>query len=609
VHLRHSNVSLRHSATTPRSGAGRLRRARGGRSARTRCLVLAVAIALGVLNAQDAPAAFGMETRSYVVPTRHGQVYLEVVHPVDENGSVGTAPTILTYSPYSGALGRNGDASRWVPRGYARATADLVGTGNSGGCWDYGGRREKESGYDLVEWIAGQSWSTGRVAMMGGSYEGTTATAVAVTDPPHLTTIVPEAAISRWYEYAYSGGIRYFLNNERPSDEGFDTPLAFDFGFAIPPPLDVADPTWADRVASTITPCDEVEHTLHGYDHDTPDYDAFWLERDYVVDADRIDVPVLVAHNWGDWNVKQEEAINLYRALVNAPEKRLYMGSRYRGHGRPSIGYAATVDRWMDHYLLEMSNGVPESVPEVTSEMADYFGALGNYAGPWPATTGVTLFAQEDRADADYQWKLGTKSPRPPKIPKSAVFSFTTGTNTESGANANPRANAQWLWFETDPLAEDVRIFGNVEVRLWSTIARTWITYTPTIVDVDPADRILGPDLLLATDSTRIPSVTRAWLDSRYRNGLSSPVAVTPGESFGMRIVAKPQDYTFRKGHLIGLALQTEILEWNVPKFDPTCTALACASVRIDWELGKTRVVLPVVDAPGDPAGLFASGS
>jgi len=170
------------------------------------------------------------------------------------------------------------------------------------------------------------------------------------------------------------------------------------------------------------------------------------------------------------------------------------------------------------------------------------------------------------------------------------------------------RCPTQWLWFESDPLAQDVRVFGNVEVRLWSTIARSWITYTPTIVDVDPADRIAGPGQLLATNSTRIPSVTRAWLDSRYRNGLSSPVPVTPGESFGMRIVAKPQDYTFRKGHLIGLALQTEILEWNLPKPDPTCTTAACTSVRIDWELGKTRVVLPIVDAPADPAALFGPG-
>jgi predicted acyl esterase len=242
----------------------------------------AALILLGV-GAAPASAAYGLATRSYVVPTRHGLVYLEVVHPVDASGALVQAPTILTYSPYS-VLGRNGDGGRWVPRGYARAYADVVGTGNSGGCWDYGGVGEKESGYDVVEWIAAQEWSTGRLAMMGGSYDGTTATATAVMRPPHLTTIVPEAAISRWYDYAYSGGIRYSDNNEDPSDEGLDTPLGFDFGLAIPPPLDATDPTWADRVRSTITPCDELEHTQRGYD-DTPDYDAFWLERDYVVDA------------------------------------------------------------------------------------------------------------------------------------------------------------------------------------------------------------------------------------------------------------------------------------------------------------------------------------
>ena len=42
------------------------------------------------------------------------------------------------------------------------------------------------------------------VAMTGGSYDGTTATAAAVEPPKGLATIVPEAAIGRWYDYAYS---------------------------------------------------------------------------------------------------------------------------------------------------------------------------------------------------------------------------------------------------------------------------------------------------------------------------------------------------------------------------------------------------------------------
>jgi hypothetical protein len=51
----------------------------------------------------------------------------------------------------------------------------------------------------------------------------------------------------------------------------------------------------------------------------------------------------------------------------------LYMGSRYRGHGRPGGSYQATVDAWFDHYLKGVANGV-ETQPNVTSEMSDYDG-------------------------------------------------------------------------------------------------------------------------------------------------------------------------------------------------------------------------------------------
>jgi X-Pro dipeptidyl-peptidase len=561
-------------------------------------ILAAVILALG---APAASSAYESTSESYVVDTRHGQIYVEVVRPL-ENGATVRGPAIFTYSPYS-VLGRNGDASRWVPRGYVRVWADVVGTGNSGGCYDYGGRREKETGFDLVEWIAAQPWSTGKVAMTGGSYNGTTATATAVMAPPHLTTIVPEAGISRWYEYAYSGGIRYFANNENPTDEGFDTPLAFDFGFAIPPPLDVTDPTWAERVESTVRPCDELLHTERGYDNDTPDYDAFWLERDYVVDAWKVDVPVLIAHNWGDWNVKQEEAIYLYRALTSSPNRKLFMGTRYSGHGRPGGTYSETVNAWMDHYLLGVANGI-ESMPDVTSQTSDCDGPGAFISGPWPGTTPVALFGQEDAADPDYRWKLLPTKPRKRAAKGPATF-VTTGTNTEAGANANPRANQQWLWFETPPLARDLRIFGEVQVRLWSTVQRRWITYTPTILDVDPARRVVGPGELVATDDRGLISTTRGWLDSRYRDTLATPSDVAPGVSFGLTVVEKPQDYTFHTGHLVGLVVQTEITEWNVPKPYLECTTVFCSTVRVDWENGQTRVTLPVVAAPADPRDLF----
>jgi X-Pro dipeptidyl-peptidase len=567
----------------------------------TRAGVLAALILfLGAGTALAAPPYTSVK-ETYIVPTRPGDIYVEVTRPVD-NGQLVRGPAILTYSPYS-VLGRGGYGD--VSRGYVKIFADVVGTGNSGGCYDYGGDGEKQSGYDLVEWIARQPWSTGKVGMTGGSYNGTTAIAAAVTRPPHLTTVVPEAAISRWYEYAFSGGIRYLDNTENPADEGFDTPLAFDFGLAVPPPIDAQDPTWADRVASTVRVCDEVEHTMHGYDFDTPDYDAFWQERDFVQSAGSVKIPVLLAYNWGDWNVKQEESVNFFRALKTSSSRHLYAGTRYSGHGTPGGGYAAAKTAWFDHYLMGISNGA-NLMPTVTSQTSTYDAAAEWNAGPWPKTTAVTLSAQEDKTDPDYRWKL-LPAFTTPAAPTAATF-VSTGANTESVANANPRTNQAWLWFESPALTTDVRIFGEVKVTLWSTIARRWITYTPTIVDIDPAKRLIGPGTLLAQDDRGLISVTRGWLDTRYRNSLKSQELVTPGTSFSTVVVTKPTDYTFKAGHLIGLQVQTEIAEWSVPKpADPSCTSPTCNVVRIDWEGGQTRVVLPIVGSVSKPSKLFAA--
>src|SRR3954453_4664610 len=234
---------------------------------RTR-LLLAVAATIGVgmaVPSTAAPAKIdGSVTVSYIVPTRDADIYLEVVEPT-AGGKVVPSPVILPYSPYS-VLGRNGDADHWNPLGYARAYADVIGTGNSGGCYDYGGNREKRTGHDVVEWIARQRWTTGKVGMLGGSYDGPTQYATAVTHPRGLVTIVPEAAISRWYDYAYAGGMGYPDTAEdlgprgpgAPGAGGGAPPPGFDIGFAIPPPADPQDADWQERVASTVRPCDEL---------------------------------------------------------------------------------------------------------------------------------------------------------------------------------------------------------------------------------------------------------------------------------------------------------------------------------------------------------------
>jgi X-Pro dipeptidyl-peptidase len=602
---------------------------------------------LATLAAAPAPAAapqYGEATRTYLIEARDATLYAEVVHPTLD-GKIVKAPTILTISPYS-SLGRNGDYERWVPRGYARAWVDVIGTGNSGGCYDYGADRERRSGYDVVEWIAEQKWSNGKIGMIGGSYDGTTATATATMDPPHLTTIVPEAAISRWYSYAYSGGIRYAFNNEKLGNEGptngvivdeqgFDTPIGFDFGFAAPPPLDPTSSDYVERVRSDVEPCDELAHIQGGYDFETPTYDDFWLDRDYVKDAHKIDIPVLISHNWGDWNVKQEEAWNLFRALRNSPKKVLYMGTRWHNHGTPGGDYDKHVDMWMDHYLKGVDNGI-EKLPSVISQTSDYEGPLGFKKG-MPKTRPVELIAQEAFLGGGYQWALLPTDPIffPGTTPATAKFP-SAGINTESHANHHARDNHDWFWFESPILKRDTRIFGEIKLRIWSTVYRKHITVTPVVVDVNPAAHTrVGQTHVsnctpegVAADTNEctetLVGVTRGFLDTRYRNGLDKEVDLEPGKSTGMTVVLKPQDYTFRAGHQIGLQVSTEILEWHLPKVPAPCESVdpsefdpngeprteveeqaACGFFQVDWEKAKTRLILPVVNGPRNPNDLF----
>jgi X-Pro dipeptidyl-peptidase len=555
-------------------------------------LVAAAALAATVaVPAAARPAARidGSVTVSYVVPTRDAEIYLEVVEPTSR-GRVVRSPVILTYSPYS-VLGRNGDADHWVPMGYARAYADVIGTGNSGGCYDYGGNREKRTGHDVVEWIARQKWTTGKVGMLGGSYDGTTQYATAITHPRGLVTIVPEAAISRWYDYAYAGGMRYTdtdedLGNEGPGaagDEGVDTPLGFDVGFAIPPPADPQDPGWQDRVASTIRPCDELEHTGAGYNQ-TPDYDGFWRDRDYVHLLPTVRIPVLVASNWGDWNVKQKNGWDAYHALTHSICRKLYMGTRWEGHGTPpGAAYGKTVDRWFAHWLQGARNGA-ERMADVTSQTSDDAGPIRYLAGAEPRPAHERLYLGAAR---DGSWSL---SPTPLHGSAAATY-VDSGSNTEAFAAMHPFADAGYLGFASAPLARDVRIFGRPVLHLWSTSSGQWVTVTPSLLDLDPAKYAGSGAGTVATDPSAAVALTRGWLDSRYREGLDHEVPLAPGRSTRMDVQLFPTDYTVRAGHRLVLLVQPEDADWAFPKplaspSDPT--------VRVDWSHGQSWLALPV---------------
>jgi X-Pro dipeptidyl-peptidase len=505
-------------------------------------------------------------TETLRVPTVDGkEISVEVTRP-----ETGRAPVILTYTPYSAIKTATNQyvTERYVPKGYVRAIADVLGTHNSSGCWDYGGPKEQQSGVDLVNFLASQPWSNGKVAMIGGSYDGTTANMVASRsqDAPGLAAIVPEAAISRWYGYAYFAGVRYFGNGQEPTDEGIDTPLAFDFGFGRTPPTDPSQ----QSVVDSVTPCDEAEHTQHGYDQ-SPDYDDFWKARDYRARASSFRVPVLISHGWQDFNVKQDEGLSLYPALDRAPWKGIWMGQY--AHGSPGTEeWLTLLDQFFEKFLWGRDSGLPAD-GVVVSQPRDAAGPgdPGRLDSWPPPRTGDVEMALGRTADGGV---LGPAEGEP--------ASYRDPQISEEQRAEQLDAEGGWLTYVSEPAREDARIAGSPVLDATVVVDRDAGHLTPTLYDV-------------ADDGTVVP-ITRGFLNLRYRDGLEKEKPVPAGQPVRAVVQFLPQDWIVRAGHRVVLTVASSNTMWAVPAGQPGL------GVTVNHG-GASRLLLPLVGAGRAPAG------
>lgn len=118
----------------------------------------------------------------------------------------------MTHEPYTD--------SYFVPRGYAVADLDALGTNFSTGCTSPGSRDEQAGVKAAIDWLNGRAtgydtagarttaaaWSNGRAALKGTSYDGGLAIEFAASGVEGLKTIVSVAGISDWYRYSRANG-------------------------------------------------------------------------------------------------------------------------------------------------------------------------------------------------------------------------------------------------------------------------------------------------------------------------------------------------------------------------------------------------------------------
>ena len=520
-----------------------------------RAVLVIVVLASIAVAARDAGAAsrpiYSEFTYERVrVEMRDGvELSVDVWRPVTPKSV--KVPVILTLTPYHSlyyGLDPNerdlpsGDAQLFVPKGYAFARADVRGTWASGGCWDYGGIKERHDGYDLVEWLGTRKWSNGKVAMTGGSYDGTTANAGAIERPPHLATIVPISAISRWWGYAYQQGARSSYSGESADiDPPSDTPLDFMFAYGFVPPPDPVTVTSAQQISMRWNVCDRVEQTLKGYSTE-PDYDAFWRERDYLRRAGRVNVPVLISHGLLDFNVKTWEGTAWFEALRTP--KMMVLGQF--AHASPRGRYPewdALLERWYERWLYGVKNGV-EREPALRVQSSD---------DTW----------RHEKAWGDTKPFV--------RRPSGGEFTYVDdGALTESEMLRGVGAGTRYVRVEV-PGSSGIRIQGRPVLHLVAASDQPSTHFVAILCDV-------GPD-------GRCSVISRAFMNARYRKGLEKGRDLEPGMRYTFPLEFIDKDHVVAPDHHLEVIVASSSDTWVFPDE---------RRARNTLFLDKTRLAIPV---------------
>jgi X-Pro dipeptidyl-peptidase len=502
------------------------------------------------------------------------RVMVDIIRPGEAAQAGVDVPVIIQASPYYAsnpasyfdANGTRKVFNTWldnyfVPRGYAVAFVDLIGTFRSSGCDDVGGDYEVAGGKAVIDWLNGRAngftpagapatadWSTGKAGMIGVSWNGTIANSVASTGVEGLETIVPIAAISSWYDYTRSYGVPFWGKY---------------VGFLH------------DYVSNDVSPrCPELTRELeNASDSATGSYSSWWDPRNYRLDAANVKSSVYVVHGLNDENVKTRHFGEWWDELAkNGVPRKIFL---HQDVHIDSFSYRDTwVQRlhpWFDHWLQGLDNGVMDS-PMATIQREN--GTFTTEA-TWPAAgtqqTKLSLAAPAGRTAGT----LTTDA-----VASSGTVNFADRKDSDDDYVLDPTTlRSDRAVFLTNELTSAVRLSGTgtVKVRVQSSAPSAAIK--ARLVDYGPATRYTSyvnkptstcwgdgnatdtgcyADTGIATATSDLNVVARTMASIGHYRSLTELEPLRRGVWYDLTFELNADDAVFAAGHRIGLVLTVE---------------------------------------------------
>jgi X-Pro dipeptidyl-peptidase len=502
--------------------------------------------------------------------------------------------------------------AQWVPRGFAVVHSEAPGSGLSQGCPTVGDYPERMAPKFVVDWLNGRargytsprggdevsatSWSTGKVGMIGTSYEGTLPLAAATTGVAGLEVVVPVSPNTSYYHYYRSNG----LVRSPGGYLGEDVDVLYDF-IASGDTLGRAncDRIWKNGIFAGPK----------GQDRATGDYNAFWASRDLLPFVKNIKAAVLLAHGFNDYNVVPEHSVRIYdemRARKLPVSIYLHQG----GHGGNPP--AEMLNRWFSHYLYGVDNGVERDAPVWIVQ--DYAAQA-----PWaPAPDTTQIGRGRGRGRPVTPPTAFASFPVPGSVP--VVFRPTGGGTTigdlsfaaakpggekliddvafSGSALASVAESPNRLLYATGTLTDTVHISGTPRVTLRVASSKAAANLSVWLV-------MLPYDSTRAGSQSHVGVISRGWADLQNHRSLTKggnyasllpERPLTPGTFYDVTFDLQPDDEFVPAGKRLAVMIMSSDREFTLwPK--------AGTELRVD--LAHSSFSIPIV---GGRAALGAAG-
>jgi predicted acyl esterase len=453
-------------------------------------------------------------------------------------------PEILEASSCKYLVFETPDPEMWAPEGYVVVKVDSRGSGKSAGRLDVNSPAEFRDFHDAIEWAAAQTWSSGKVGLLGISYYAAGQWMIAAQRPPYLAAMLPWQGTYDFYrDRTRQGGIlgsgfltrwwnRSVLRNQHGNP---DTPLTdLSTGERNTGPASLSP---AELAANRVEYIENLlERPLNG---------PWYEERSARLD--RIQIPALVVANWGGLGLHLRGTVLGYLGIASKEKwLKVQSGSYFLTFLLPQS--VALQRKFFDRYLKNIDNGW-EREPKVE----------------------VAVRAADDtvkRVARDTRWPLSeTKWTR---FYLDASRRTLAQTAPRSQASASYAAIGEGVTFSTAPLEREIQFAGPIVAKLWVSSSTGDMDLFATLRAFDPQGKEVT---FLSAVEPKAP-VSQGWLRVSQRK--LDPLRSTewqpwhthdqaqklrPGEIYGVDVEIWPASLALPAGYRLALTLQGKDFE------------------------------------------------